>query len=512
MTDARGTTLRYTLISLAIMALGICCTIFIPAGQDILWRLHIAEGILDGKILYRDLIEVNPPLWFWTALPTVWLSNLTGMSEHNILIGFSFAVILLTSALFLSLAKKTLEQPAALWLGVSFLAALCLSSIGDLGQREQSLLMASGLWLILLVVRMEGRQVPIWTAILVGLLAAYGFALKHYFVLIPLVLEGWLLWRQKRAWRPFRPETLVLGLCALAYAVAVWLYSPDFLNRILNLVQTAYFGFGPWNGLSPVERQLRLLTQCLFVAVPLAAMILTKERRPMAVGLMITILVATFIVLLQQKGWRYHFIAVYGLSTMLVLMILQRVRAERLQGFAATFALLAVPTLVWTAIVQPALVKIKAADGMVEPKLERLIAQEPLKSRIVILSTAPDNAFYPLAHMGRSYWSRHYSMWMMPGLLTPTADQKREAIRKTELARIRAEFVTDIQCAQPNLIVGEVGYFRNPEPKLFDAMAYLSEDGEFKAWLATHYEAQKSVGPYPIWRWKGPTVAAKACR
>ncbi|MFN9612486.1 MAG: hypothetical protein ACK51R_12255 [Hyphomonadaceae bacterium] len=67
MTDARGTTLRYTLISLAIMALGICCTIFIPAGQDILWRLHIAEGILDGKILYRDLIEVNPPLWFWTA-------------------------------------------------------------------------------------------------------------------------------------------------------------------------------------------------------------------------------------------------------------------------------------------------------------------------------------------------------------------------------------------------------------------------------------------------------------
>jgi hypothetical protein len=512
MTDGRCVTPLSIVIGLAILAIGIVCAMLIPAGQDILWRLHIAEGILNGKVLYRDLIEVNPPLWFWAALPAAWLSTLTGLADHSLLVGFSFAVILTATALFYNLAKKTLERHAALVLGLGFLATLCLGSIGDFGQREQSLLMACGLWLILLVARLEGRQVPLWQAVLVGLFAAYGFALKHYFVLIPVVLEGWLFWRQKRDWRPFRTEALVLGLCALAYALAVWMYSPDFLSRILNLVQTAYFGFGPWNGLSPVERQVRLLAQCLFVAVPLAAMIFTKERRPMAVGLMITILISTGIVLLQQKGWRYHFLAVYGLSTMLVIMILERIRAERLQGFAATFALLAVPTLAWTAIVQPALVKIQAADRAIEPALERLVAQEPRESRIFILSTAPDNAYYPLAHAGRRYWSRHYSMWMMPGLLTPTTDLKRESIRKAELERIRSEFIVDIQCAQPNLIVGEAGYFRNPEPKLFDAMAYLSEDNDFKAWLATHYEAQTPVARYPLWRWKGSAVAQKTCQ
>src|SRR3546814_6831302 len=49
------------------------------------------------------------------------------------------------------------------------------------------------------------------SATLVGCLAAFGFALKHYFVLAPILLELWLLMGAKRNWRPFRPETVTLA-------------------------------------------------------------------------------------------------------------------------------------------------------------------------------------------------------------------------------------------------------------------------------------------------------------
>jgi hypothetical protein len=58
-------------------------------------------------------------------------------------------------------------------------------------------------------------------------------------------------------------------------------------------------------------------------------------------------------------------------------------------------------------------------------------------------------------------------------------------------------------CRPPDLIVGEVGYFRNPEPKLFDALAFLREDGAFSAWMDAHYLSSLKVDNFPTWRLAG---------
>ena len=36
---------------------------------DVAWQLWIAGRMHAGANLYRDIIEVNPPLWFWMAAP-----------------------------------------------------------------------------------------------------------------------------------------------------------------------------------------------------------------------------------------------------------------------------------------------------------------------------------------------------------------------------------------------------------------------------------------------------------
>src|SRR3546814_16945394 len=77
------------------------------------------------------------------------------------------------------------------------------------------------------------------SATLVGCLAAFGFALKHYFVLAPILLELWLLMGAKRNWRPFRPETVTLAACAVASAVSIPYSTPDYLDNVVPVVATA---------------------------------------------------------------------------------------------------------------------------------------------------------------------------------------------------------------------------------------------------------------------------------
>ncbi|MFN8733060.1 MAG: hypothetical protein ACK5ZD_07850, partial [Hyphomonadaceae bacterium] len=255
----------YLFAGAAVVVLGLVLSLVVLPVPDILWRLHIADGLLAGKHMYRDVLEVNPPLWFWAALPAAWLAQNSPILPYHALIAMNVAGIVSSTFIMFHLAKKTLEPSAAAAAAFAFLFALSLVSVGDLGQREQSLLMACGMWIALLCARLDGAKVALPMAILVGVLSAYGFALKHYFVLLPIVLEVWLLWRQKRAWRPFRPENITLAVCAIAYGLAVWKFTPDFLTRMLDLVQTTYFAFGPWNGFSSLERKVHLATQCLFV-------------------------------------------------------------------------------------------------------------------------------------------------------------------------------------------------------------------------------------------------------
>src|SRR5215469_7696746 len=37
--------------------------------SDVSWQLWIAHQLNGGARLYHDIIEANPPLWFWMGMP-----------------------------------------------------------------------------------------------------------------------------------------------------------------------------------------------------------------------------------------------------------------------------------------------------------------------------------------------------------------------------------------------------------------------------------------------------------
>ena len=58
------------------LAMALAVTVLVTAWRtagtvdsDVSWQLWIARQLNGGARLYRDIVEVNPPLWFWMALP-----------------------------------------------------------------------------------------------------------------------------------------------------------------------------------------------------------------------------------------------------------------------------------------------------------------------------------------------------------------------------------------------------------------------------------------------------------
>ena len=477
----------------------------IPPGADTLWRLHIARGILDGQTLYRDVIEVNPPLWFWAAIPAASLGG------YAALVAINLVATLTGLAIFGALARLMLDVKGQ-WAAILGLAAgLLLVNVAEIGQREQAFLLACALWSGLAAARIEGKTVPIWLALLATCFAAYGFALKHYFVLVPVAIEAFVIWHKRRTWKPFRPETLLLAGLAGLYALAVIYLTPDYLGRVLGLVQASYFGFGPSNVVSSSEFQNRIVKISAFILGPVIALVITRDNRPLICALLLALLISIATIILQEKYWRYHYIAGTGLSIVIVAMTLQLVFAYKPRFISQGILLLTMAGIIWLGFVQPLTSNLKSDGQPINFELKNIVNQEPLHNHIVILSIAPERAFLPLAREKRSHWSRHYSMWMMPGLLTPQSDLIKQALKNKERDYVRDEFTQDIMCTPPDLIVGEVGYLRNSSRTLFNAMLFLRSNTVFDKWLDSAYVQKPDISRYPIWRLKGAKPAPQNC-
>ena len=77
---------------LAIAALGVGADVAKPPTADVGFFLYAAGRLLDGARLYRNLVDINPPLVFAANIPVVLLARATGLSEF-LLYGLGSAVV-----------------------------------------------------------------------------------------------------------------------------------------------------------------------------------------------------------------------------------------------------------------------------------------------------------------------------------------------------------------------------------------------------------------------------------
>src|SRR4051794_14024318 len=287
--------------------------------SDVASQLQIAQRIHEGARLYRDIVEVNPPLWFWMALPIDRLAAVLHLEATSVLIA-AFGVLVGLSLAATDRLLRHIDTPhRAMFLAY---AALILAALPwmHVGQREQIVLIGALPYAALVAARREARPVSLFLAISIGVGAGLAFALKHYFLTVPGALELWLLACTGRRWRPLRPETIAIAAVGAVYATAL-LVEQNYLTRIVPLVRLAYGQFGP-RSVHLLFNPYVAVAGMLFAFTIAHARLVFSRSSSIAAALFIAGLAFAASYLIQFKGWPYHTIPMLGCGSLALAALL----------------------------------------------------------------------------------------------------------------------------------------------------------------------------------------------
>jgi hypothetical protein len=453
-----------------------------PLINDVAWQLWIGRQINGGAVLYGDILEVNPPLWFWIGAGIERLAGLTGLSGVRWLglafLGYAVCALLVTFRLL----EGAKERWAA---GLGLVAALLLTSPYAHLQREQFVLMSVLPYLALAMRRAEGKAVDRGVGLAAGLLAAPGLALKHHFLIFPALIELWLIWRRRRV--TVRPEHLALAAAALAYATAVLLFAGNYLGTMLPLLQASYHGYNPplWT---------LLLQPALIVAMcALVAAVLAREKRSLlAEAAAVGTAAFALVFLLQGKNFHYQAIPALGLGLVVLLAVLmERSGLARLVAvFGLMFALL---------------LPLKAGGSRHDRMFVEAVQGLKPGEGVAMLSASQALAWPAMYETNLVYRARTMGLWMV---LSPWAAE-RERTGDPRMAAlgtaVRRELAAEIACRRPGVVLVDTRY--DEDAPGGDLLNWFNAEPRFRAALAGYREVSRT-GYLRRFIPAGPTAAA----
>lgn len=487
----------------------------IPMTHDVSWQFWLARQMNGGTPLYGHLMEINPPLWFWMAAGIDSVAMLCNVGPLNLYIFLIILCAVFAAIVFVHLADFA-DGNTSLAVSLLVLGLLLVAPIYDFGQREQ--LTAIGIIPYIALIARRQRQQPVswYLAVSVGVFAAAGIAMKHYFIVVPIALELWLLLEIRRNWRPIRWETATLGLCAVLYGAAILIYTPEFFTNIVPLVTAAYHGYERSFLLQIMRSEVLIWIGCL------TWISYSRFRQPGAqpVPLLRALVIAALGFILayfaQQKGWQYH--AIPATVCMSLAMVVQIVHAPVAQkkDFLQKFALQPLPTALAISYILVGL-----THGTYENQrvgVEKYYSRWSRGDAVMIVTGDPRLVFPHVEKQHVQWTSRHFAHWMISAIAKAENAGQSNAELEEVGRQIRHQIVEDISCHSPKYIyvnVRQLPY--GISPNQFRMTDFFKRDEQLKAILKNHYvltdsdrnfdifEAKSKVEPnkgivcYPIW-------------
>ena len=453
----------------------------LPIGHDVVWQFWIARQLNHGVALYREINEVNPPLWFWMAMPIERLAGLVGVGAPELakpaMVGLAALAMWLAAAAVPGLTRGERNGFALVGFALGLVGAL-----PDFAQREHIAMLAAVPWCALVVRRAEGVLAPAPLAIAVGLVAAAGFALKHYFTAVPVLLELWLLLRLGRGYRPARPETLVLAAGAAVYVAAILRFAPAFLTDQVPMVLAVYEGYaGP---LAALIREHSLLWAVLLLALGCLGLLSHARRDALFACLLVAAGGFAVSYCVQRKGWPYHGLPVTYFLSLAWLAVVVR-GARPLAPARSERARMAGVVLLLVAGLSPVL-NGGVYNNRFAPYFRAAAAGAPEASAVYVLTADPRKSWPMLTADGHVWPSRFMALWMVPAIAAGIGDP---AALAEELDRIRKQTAEDLRCTPPSLILVD----RRPLNRRL-----AGSDFDLLVWLAGNADARQVLADYAL--------------
>jgi len=405
----------------AIVALGSAAEFATFARSDMAFLLYAAERVLGGARLYVDVVEINPPLIVAFNLPAVVLARWLGVSDIAVYRGLVIFWLLCALA-FASWAlrwtlgqeRETLRRNLLLLLAFT----LFLAPGNDFGQREHLLVALTIPYVLLAGARAGGRPAPPGPALVAGILAGAGLALKPHFLLVWCAVEGYAAWRVRA--RRLSPEAAGTASFLALYVAAVALLTPEYF-RLAMLLGPAYGGYLR----DPFYHVLLTApgtTICYLGALTCAAL-LARARHPALWAVLLVALIASFVAgAAQQKGWTYHFYPPVVFAFLVLGLAVLNAQRPLLRPVQRVYAAVAFASL-WTGVFAATwlgIVRVSHRDPVRErerTQLDELVAavrrRAPSGGSLYVFSYTIGSSFPLVNYSGMRWASRFPHLWII---------------------------------------------------------------------------------------------------
>ena len=411
--------------------------------SDVSWMITVCEKMLDGKTLYVDMIETNPPGAVLIYLPAVAFAQFAHILPETAVAAQTYLVGMAVLALTARILPGTVSggRNTGLFILLPAAAIFFMLPLQAFAQREHYAAMLSFPMVSVFMRFAEERQWPSARARAAAIAcAAVMLTIKPIFALPGICVLLYSFWLA-RSWQPlWRSGILAAGLLGLALTCASLAAFPDYLGSMWVIVTKIY--------LPPYSHPMALLLEekVLMSAVVGFAVIglLHFDRWPLpTTGLMLAA-AAGFVLgyIIQGKGFPYQlYPALPFLLIVLGITIYEQLASKRKDALglavrstvylaAGAFILgLAVKGLAWT---RETVSDISWAKGLEKP---------------AVMSLSPDNQVgFPLSRRiggvwidkSPAQWIARFTKWSLEFAIIKHADQ---------LKFLKAHYRGDLQSA-----------------------------------------------------------------
>ncbi|MEK9136883.1 MAG: hypothetical protein AAB393_07155, partial [Bacteroidota bacterium] len=438
--------------------------------HDVGWFLYGAGRLLDGARLYRDVIDLNPPLVFYLGMPAVWLGRIGGWSEidvYRILILLTILLSLLLSSRLLNsvLSDLSLGLRRALFLFLALLLTTLAAS--DFGQREHVMAILIFPYLCGVAVHAKRKDVRPGFGALVGLLAGIGFALKPYFPIPFIVLEIYLVRKLRGVSSLLRPDVLVVVGVQVLYWTVVLLCHKEYIDIVVQMGQ-----FYEAYDTTLEDTLANRVTPFLLLSVPVFFAQRSNGRVKEFRSVTFVAGSAFFVVgVLQHKGWAYHFYpALTALGLFLVASGAVAMMSWRKSRYfhwltSTRFINVIIPLTLITLMITFDIVW--SARKKAHADLIPFLAQRAAGRSVFVFSTGMTPAF-PAVNYSRAVWQSPFAcLWFLPALYHDEGGQSNTPDGYNSLAQMGSlerrffnQVVSDLVTTPPSLLVSNTSEWK----------------------------------------------------
>ena len=323
-TLARLSEVSATMWSLVVVAIAFIIRVVAPLTTDTDWLMTNCRRFLDGAVLYKDIVETNPPMAIFMHLPAALVERWTGLPAEPVFTAMVFAAALGSAAIF---SRCVLAVAPYLRLVLPLtLAILLIAPLSTFDEREQVALILTLPILGVALLRVHGHQVPWLMIVLSGLAAGVAPMIKPHFALGIVGPYVALAVLQRKPWLVLSPEAVIAAAMTVAYGVATMVFMPAYGHDVVPLLLDLY---------RPMKKPfwyMLFLVPTLAWLIAVAALWLATRRRFLT-PLNIIILAASAGYLLgfidQGRGWAYQ---MYPALSTLMLVVFTVAPAELTSG------------------------------------------------------------------------------------------------------------------------------------------------------------------------------------